>query len=40
MVNIVYLKTEQQIANILTKPVAVPSFEKLRDALGVVLILV
>ncbi|EFX68243.1 hypothetical protein DAPPUDRAFT_260373 [Daphnia pulex] len=37
-VNIVYLNTEQQIADILTKPLAAPRFEKLRDALGVVLV--
>jgi hypothetical protein len=37
-VNIVYLNTEQQIADILTKPLAAPRFEKLRDALGVILV--
>ena len=37
-VNIVYLNTEQQIADILTKPLATRRFEKLRDALGVILV--
>jgi hypothetical protein len=35
-INVVYINTEQQLADILTKPLAVPRFEKLRDALGVV----
>ena len=35
-INIVYINTEQQLADILTKPLAVARFEKLRDALGVV----
>ena len=37
-INITYLHTEQQIADILAKALAVPRFEKLRNALGVILV--
>jgi hypothetical protein len=35
-INVFYITTEQQLADMLTKPFAVPRFEKLRDALGIV----
>ena len=35
-INIIYTSTEQQLADLLTKPLAVPRFEKLRDDLGII----